>query len=289
MDIRSLKHAIEFFFFSLWKRGVLLLPVRARYKLAEWLALFFYHSAGQRRNITLSNLYHAFPDKKEDEIRRIAKESYKNMAKTFFEYFWLDKIIKSDRIRFSGKDILDDVYAQGRGVILVSLHMGNWELGSMLGSMGYPMYNIAKRQSNKRVDEVINAIRRKNNVQMIYKGDSSRKLVKAVKEKAIIGLVSDQYVKDTEVVFFNRKTMAPSGAAMLALRYDIPVIIGYNIRNKDNTFTAEIVKNLPMEKTGDMKQDVQRITQSITDELEAIIRAHPEQWLWQHRRWRPVN
>ncbi|BDU50319.1 lysophospholipid acyltransferase family protein [Haliovirga abyssi] len=281
---KEIKYRFEVSLYYIIKFFILLFPMKIRYKIAEFFGVIIYKLLKIRKRVTLKNLEIAFPEADNITIEKIALESYKNISKTFFELLWLDEI----KTKLVGREKLDVELKKGKGVILLSLHIDNWEiLGQELGKSGYNVYGVAKSQSNKILDEIINNIRTKHGAKVIFKGrNSSRLLIKALRENAILGLISDQYTNDSEVIFFNKKTKAPTGAAVLALKFDVPVFLAYTVREKDNTHIFYFEKKIDLQKTGDDKQDIKTNTQICTSEIEKVIRKYPEQWFWQHDRWR---
>ena len=280
-----MKKQLEIFSFYFIKFIILLFPMKARYKIAEIMGIIAYKLIKNRRKITYKNIKIAFPNISEEELKRIAINSYKNMGKTFFELLWLNEL----KIDLKGKENLEKAVQKGKGVIFLSLHLDNWEvIGKPVAQNGYKIYGVAKKQKNEKLNKIVNDLRVEMGSGVIQQGKnrSPRKLIKALKEKAIIGLISDQYMKDVEVDFFGRKTYAPSGAATFGIRFDTPILMVYSVRNSDNTHTVFIEEEIELIRTGDSKKDILENTQLCMNEIEKPIKKYPEQWFWQHKRWR---
>ena len=281
-----MKYKLEILLFYIIKFMIVLLPIKIRYKIADFFGILSYYTIKKRREVTKTNIKIVYPEFNEKEIKKMAMNSYKNISKTFFEILWMKEIFEKDRVKLIGEELLKESYEKDKGVILISLHLGNWEVGSKIGVEGYPLFNVVKKQKNLYLDKIINDMRARNNAKRIYKGDSLRLLIKALKDKAVIALISDQYVKDVEVDFFGEKTMSPAGAATLALKFNIPVLLAYCIRIDGDFHEVHIKKEFNLIKSENFKDDVKQNTQLFTDEIEKVIKKYPEQWFWQHKRWK---
>jgi Kdo2-lipid IVA lauroyltransferase/acyltransferase len=280
-----MKDKMEMMLFYIFKYAVLILPMFARYKFAEICGIFVYYILKSRRELTIKNIKKAFPEKSFFEVKKIAKESYKNIAKTFFELLWSEKL----KVEVIGMEYFLEAYKRERGIILVSLHIGNWETGgTKLAKIGYPMYPIARAQRNKIFNNELNSQRAKNGVFIIKKGAASspRAIIKALKTKGILGLICDQYANDLKINFFNIETRVTAGPASLSLRFNAPIIIAYDIRIKNEYHKVIIEPEIVIDKEEADNENIKNGMQKIYNSFEKIIKENPEQWFWQHRRWR---
>lgn len=280
-----MKDKLEIIIFNIFKTFVLFLPIRGRYRFAEICGLIIYYLLGSRRKLTLKNILLAFPDKNQKEIKKIALNSYKNISKTFFEMLWADKL----NVEVEGMENFNQACKQEKGVILVSLHIGNWESGGMeIAKNGYPIYPIAKAQRNKLFNEKLNSERAKNGVFVIKKGATSspRAIIKALKSKGALGLICDQYSTDLKIKFFNSDTWVTAGPASLALKFDVPIILAYDIRINNQYHKLIIEPEIVIDKSKTDEENIKNGMQKIFDRFEKIIKENPEQWFWQHKRWR---
>lgn len=283
MGMWNMKYKIEIILFYLFKMSIIIYPEKIRYFIADCYGMLFYYIVKSRRNITKKNLKIAFKDLSDEEINKLAKKVYKNVGRTFIEMLWMDKL----EINIIGKENLDKALKKEKGIILLSLHLGNWELGGgSIAKSGYPVSAVAKRQKNLGFNKLINDMRFKFNLKIIQKGTSPKEMIRTLKNNKLLGLIADQYSKDTEVKFFDEKTGAIAGPAALALKMGSAVILTYAVRNKDNTHTLFIEEEIEIIKTGDNKKDIQLNTQNFINEMEKAIKRYPDQWFWQHKRWR---
>ena len=271
------------FFSSLLK----FLPEKFKYSFAAFLGKIGYYSIKKRRHMAIKNIQLAFPEKSLKEAKKIALNSYINMSKVFLSSFWLPETInKPGKITFKNMEILDNAYSEGKGVILATMHMGNFEAASYLAHK-YPFYAIAKRQKNPLVNSYITQQRESLGIHIILRDKGiTRNLIEALNNKGIIALLSDHYGNGVEVSFFGRKTKAPTGAVNLALKRDIPILFGHCILDNNNNNIVVVKQKIELIKTGNLKHDIQINTQNLIHIMENAIQEYPEQWMWFHNRWK---
>jgi len=284
---KKFKYKFEYYSMIGFIKFIMLLPEKMRYSLAEKIGILGYYLIKKRRLIALANLKLAFPEMTEKERIQLAKKNYKVLAKAYFSSLWImDFIFDEEKVKIENYDLLDEAVARGKGLIIASIHMGNVE-ASLKITEKYRLTDVVKAQRNPYIDEYITKNRSQLNFKMIKKSKStSRELLKSIKNKEIIALFSDHRDKGTTVNFFGRKTIAPTGAVHFALKFKIPLLLGYSILNEDNTNTVKISKEIKLIETGDMKEDIKINTQRLIDQIEIEIKKHPEQWMWFHDRWR---
>lgn len=273
---------IVMFFYKL----ILLLPESARFKFGDMLGVSGYRLIKKRRLIALTNLKMAFPEKDEHEIEKIAKESFKVMIKAFLCTLWFkDYLNEEGKVIVKNREILDRVYAQNKGVIAALMHMGNME-ATIKAAQGYEVVTVAKKQRNPYLNEFITKSRKEDlNLTVFTKSKSTSKdLIERLNNREIFALFSDHRDKGAIVDFFGMEAKAPTGAISLALKFDIPIVWGYNYFNSDNSCTA-VIEEFNLVKTGNFKEDVLTNTQLLIKSMEQVIREHPEQWMWFHDRW----
>ncbi len=282
-----MKHKIEYLIILFFIKILCIFPEKVRFKIAEFFAVAGYRLIKKRRVITLANLKMAFPDKPQQEIEKIALNSYKIMSKAFLSSLWFEEYLKEEgKVTVENMEILDKAYSKGKGVIVACIHMGNME-ASLKVAEKYHIVTVAKKQRNPYLDKLITKNREKVNITLLKKSKrTSRELMESIKRKDIIALFSDHRDKGATVNFFGETTISPTGAVFLALRNDVPLIWGFNILNPDNSCTTKIVEEIQMIKTGNFKEDVQSNTQLLISKMEKVITQYPEQWMWFHDRWR---
>ncbi len=266
---------------------LLLFPEKSRFSFGEFLGNLSYKLIKKRREIAILNLKMAFPEKNIKEIESIAKKSFQIMIKAFLCILWFEKYLSDDKnFTIVNKKSLEDLVAKNKGIIGATVHMGNME-ASLKATENYEVITVAKEQRNPYINEYMNKLRAKySNVEVLAKDNkTSKELIRRIGEKKVIALFSDHRDRGCIVKFFNTDAKTPTGAISLALKYDVPLILVYNVMNDDNTSTVYVSDEIKLERTGNFKVDVVKNTQILISEIEKIITKHPEQWMWFHDRW----
>lgn len=282
--MKNLIYKFQFWLVLFFYKMLLIFPESSRFKFGDFLGSLSYRLIKKRKLIALTNLKMAFPEKDIHEVEKIAKESFKIMIKAFLCTLWFKDYLK-DRVTVKNKDILDREYNKGKGVIAALMHMGNME-AAIKAAEGYEVVTVAKKQRNPYINDFITKSRKEDlNLTVFSKSKSTSKdLIRRLNNREIFALFSDHRDKGAIVNFFGMEAKAPTGAVSLALKFDIPLVWGYNYFNADNSSTT-VIKSLDMIKTGNFKEDVLSNTQLLISEMEKVIREHPEQWMWFHDRW----
>ena len=259
-------------------------PLKVRYSFFENLGLLGYYLIKKRRVLTIDNIKRAFPEKTDKEVIRIAKESYKTMGKMVMTSIYLEDITTNGHTIIENEGlILKACEDNEKAVIIVSLHLGGFEAGSIMRSIR-KFYAVFRKQKNRKLNDLMTEWREKGGLHSIPLRDSEA-LNSALKNKTLIALASDHHADDVEIEFFGRKTTAVSGPVLLGLKHKIPLVLSYAIF-EGNTVKVINKKILEIEKKENLKATVKFNMQKIFHEFEEIIREYPEQYMWQHKRWR---
>lgn len=278
-----MKDNIEYYFIKILRLLLMPLPLKIRYYLFENIGLLMYFLIKKRREVTLNNLKIAFPEKSDEELIKIAKKSYKNMGKMIVVTTYLKEVTSRDDTVIENEKIVDNEFAKGKGVIIASLHLGAFEAGCKM-SRTKKMYAVFRTQKNRKLNNIMTKYRGQAGMNTIMKGDSEA-LNNALKEKPLLALVTDHYTSDIEITFFGKKTMAASGAILLGIKYKIPIIYTYAIFDKDGIriVNQEVIN---IEKKETLKETLVYNTQKLFYLFEETIKRYPDQYMWQHKRWR---
>ena len=259
-------------------------PLKVRYSFFENLGLLGYYLIKKRRVLTIDNIKRAFPEKTDKEVIRIAKESYKTMGKMVMTSIYLEDITTNGHTIIENEElILKACEDNEKAVIIVSLHLGGFEAGSIMRSIR-KFYAVFRKQKNRKLNDLMTEWREKGGLHSIPLRDSEA-LNSALKNKTLIALASDHHADDVEIEFFGRKTTAVSGPGLLGLKHKIPLVLSYAIF-EGNTVKVINKKILEIEKKENLKATVKYNMQKIFYEFEEIIKEYPEQYMWQHKRWR---
>ncbi len=248
----------------------------------------------EHRKIALRNLHIAFGrEKSEGEIRSIAKRNFQNLGMTAIEFFRLPQMDVEafrNKVNIEGLEIYKKALNNGRGVLLLLSHFGNWELmGLMSKFLGSSIAVIARpMKKNKRVDRLVTEIRSGTGLEVISTEKASRKVLRVLSQNRMVGILIDQRAKRSEGVwvdFFGKKAPSTPALAVLAMRTRAPVLPVFMVRNGYQKHRLLIKEPLQLADTGNIKKDVETNTQLMNQTLESMIRQYPDQWFWVHRRW----
>lgn len=282
-----------FLLFRLMSFIILALPIRIGLMLGQVFGSMSFHTLRKERKKALENLDIAFGDSKSIiDKRSIAKKAFENLGKSFIEVVSIPKFNKGNIDKYvSCKNIgiLRRFVQENKGVIILSAHFGNWELLAHYISMqGLPLNVIARRVRMDGLEAFLGKIRKKNNVNVIYRDTSAKEIVDLLRNKKFVGVMPDQdmdSVSGVFVDFFGKKAWTPSGAAILNLLTGVSIIPCFLARG---SFGHEFLIEEPIEliKTGDRGKDILENTQRYTKAIEDYIRRFPEHWVWFHDRWK---
>jgi KDO2-lipid IV(A) lauroyltransferase len=257
------------------------------------IAFLFFYLIPIRKKVVIENLSIAFPGNDLRTNKRLAFSIYRSFAITLAEILYLPYMKREDLIaavECSNRELIIQKFNEGKGVILLSSHFGNWEFIAVSVAMQIkiPFSVIVKPLRNNLVYRWMNNARTRFGNEVVPLGISIRKTYQALKEKKIVAMVADQRGprEGVKVNFFGRKVSVYSGPAALALKTGAPIICGIPVRGKNYKYNAELSEisqnNLP---EGE-EEKITEICQRYTTYLESVIRKNPEQWLWMHRRWK---
>lgn len=250
--------------------------------------------AGTERRRARLHMAHALPELDPRERRRLVRRCFRHLGVCAAEVALVDRIRRRfDRmVELPGEDrrILEATLAEGQGALIVSGHIGNWELlGFYLAWSGYPVRTLARALKDPRLDRFVRRYRESRGVRTILRGEprAARAMLQAFRDGAMLGFFLDQ---DTDVAgvfapFFGRPAWTPQGAAVLALRMQAPVLVVTMSRIGAGRHRVRIQRYDPRP-SPDRDVDVVRITADLNALLEERIRAAPAQWVWMHQRWR---
>jgi len=251
--------------------------------------LFRWHA--RYREIALDNLRRAYPEKEEKEKRHIAVKVFENLGKLFYEICWATTLSDEDfgrQVTIEGMHHINDAYAQGKGVLALTAHLGNWEFLAVVGQrIGHPMSVVYRPLDFKPLEHFIVKMRARFGAKMIAKKKGFRKVLQRLQQKEMVGLLMDQNVAWREGVFapfFNRPACTNKGLALLALKSGAPVIPIFLLREAEG-YRCIIQAQVRLIRTGDKTKDVEINTAAYNRVIEAMVRQYPEQWFWVHRRW----
>lgn len=241
-----------------------------------------------------TNLQLAFPDLSEQARGQIERGTFRNLGRALGEVTQFPKLNRQNIesvVVYEGLDNYLQAVAQGRGVILLTGHIGAWELSVYAHSIyGHPMSFLARRVDNPLVERLAETNRARYGNRSIDKKGSLREVLKTLKTGGVVGILADLNSSREEGVFvdfFGLPACTTAGVATLALRTGAVVLPGYILwDNKEKIHRLCFEPPVETITTGNQKEDIVTNTARYTKVLEKVIRRYPDQWLWIHRRWR---
>jgi KDO2-lipid IV(A) lauroyltransferase len=262
--------------------------------LCGLLGLAGYGFAGRTRRRTQDNLRRAFGETlAEPGIRRMARRVFWNLGRNAVDALRLSRLSSADMdvlVKVRGLDHLEAAYRQGRGVLAVSGHMGNFELlGSYLACKGYPVTVVAAALYDPRLDALLRKNRTAGGLRVVRRDRATRAVLSALRQGQVVGLLVDQdtRVPGVFVPFFGRPAYTPTGPAVLAGRTGAPIVPMAIRRLPDDTHLVTIHPALPAPDGGrPATHAVQDTVGRYTAAIEHLIRQDPAQWVWMHERWK---
>ena len=242
----------------------------------------------------MCNLAMALPEQSTAQHRRTLLGSFVSQGLQLAEFAQMRGYSAAQAqslIRYQGLENYLEARAGGRGVLVLTAHLGAWELSSFFHSlMGYPMGLVIRRLDNSRVDALVNGIRTMHGNRVLHKDDFARGLLKAMHAGETVGILMDTNMTPPQgvfVPFFGVEACTASGMARVAQRSGAAVLPGFLLWEKsERRYVLHFGPPLPLQQSGDAEADALANTALFTRTLEAYIRRYPEQWLWVHRRWK---
>jgi KDO2-lipid IV(A) lauroyltransferase len=263
------------------------LPLRPLYGLAVVLGEVGYLAWTAKRRIAKHNFATVLGRPSTDrEVARVARRSFRNFAKYIVEImrFPLLGIADFERlVTIEGWEHLRGAIAHGKGVIFVSIHFGNFELGGARIADEIPLNVIADDLENQRLMDLLVGNRAHKNITLLSPDGAAKKVLGALRRNEMVGLMMDLgpralAFETVEAEFFGTPTAFPAVAASLARASGAPIVVSACVRRHDNTFTGVALPPIFVERTKAAAEDVQRATQAIAHGLESFVRRWPDQW-----------
>jgi len=287
----GIPHAERLLYWS-WRVAAALvqrLPARLVYGAAVLGGEVAYLAWRRRREITKGNFAVVLGRSPEDpEVARIARRAFRNFGKYLTEIMRfpsmgqaeLHELVRIDPASFGH---LQTARARGRGIIFVSAHFGNFELGGARIAQDIPLTVVADELENQRLMDFLVANREHKNVVILPPEGATRRVLAALRRNEMVGFMMDlgpraQELDNVEATFFGVRTAFPTIAAALARVSGAPIIVATVTRDRNNSFKGVAVPPIFVERTQQAASDLQHTTQAIVHALEGLMRPAPDQW-----------
>jgi KDO2-lipid IV(A) lauroyltransferase len=262
--------------------------------LAGLLAWAVYQSMGRLRRVGELNLELAMPQLPGEERKQTLRGVFRHLGWQLVEFCRMPRYTAEntrDWIRTEGLEHYLRALARGKGVLVLTGHLGAWELSSFYHSlMGYPMGMVIRPLDNRRLDDFVNGIRCMHGNHVLSKNDFARGLLTAMRAGETVGILMDTNMTPPQGVFvrfFGVTACTASGLARVALKTGAAVLPGFLLWEPgEGRYVLHFGPELVFARTGDADSDILAATQQCNDALESWIRRYPDQWLWIHRRWK---
>ena len=289
-----MRKSLEYWLVVVAVRAFDLMPRWLARLLAGALAWAVYLALGRLRRAGERNLSLALSELTAQQRSTILRGVYRNLGRQLVEFCKMPHYTPHNtagRIRTEGLEHFLAAEALGRGVLVLTGHLGAWELSSFYHSlMGHPMGMVIRRLDNRRIDEFVNNIRCMHGNRVLHKDDFARGLLHAMREGGAVGILMDTNMTPPQgefVKFFGIPACTASGLARVALKTGAAVLPGFMLwEAKEKKYVLHFGSHLHFQQSADHEADVLAATQQCNDVLESWIRRYPDQWLWIHRRWK---
>jgi KDO2-lipid IV(A) lauroyltransferase len=253
-----------------------------------------YASLGRLRAAGERNLELAYPELDLAARKSILRRLYRNLGWQLAEFCQMSRYSRENStafLRCEGLEHYLQARKAGRGVLVVTGHLGAWELSSFYHSMmGYPMSMVIRRLDNARLDSYVNRIRCLHGNRVLHKDDFARGLLGAMRKGETVGILMDTNMTPPQGVFvdyFGRPACTASGLARVAAKTGAAVLPGFMLwEDAEQRYVLRFGAQLQLQDSGDDEADIVANTQLCTSAIEDWVRRYPDQWLWVHRRWK---
>ena len=266
---------------------------------AYWLSLriadAYYFCDRRGRSAVLANLRHVYEFKGEQpsaaELRRVARRMFQLFGKYLVDFFRFSRLSEAELQRLvvvEHPEFIAQASAYGKGVIMVTGHLGNWELGgAVMAGMGYPMHAVALRQPSAKLNEFFQKHRRSRGMTIVPLGHALRHLMQALRRREFVALLADRDYADREhfVALCGAPACLPRGPAWMAHKTGAPVLPAFMLRSADDRFRLRLHPPV-IPGAGMTDEDLQRRISSV---LEEAICRDPDQWFMFERVWNGRN
>ena len=289
-----MREVAEFAVVWVFVHGVRLLPRGLARTAGVAISAVAFRALGRLRRVGLRNLELAFPRITAGERETILRSEYRNLGFLLAEFCKMPgytAATASRFIRYEGLENYLRARERGKGVLVLTGHLGAWELSSFYHSlMGMPMGMVIRRLDNPLVDEFVNRIRCLHGNRVIHKDDFARGLIASMRAGETVGILMDTNMTPPQgvfVPFFGVPACTASGMARIAEKTGAAVLPGFLLwEQREQKYVLRFGEELEIVHTEDAEQDVLTNTATFTAAIERYIRQYPDQWLWMHRRWK---
>lgn len=269
------------------------LPRQVAHGLLLRLGRLAFRLARKEREKTLRHLTWVYGrEKSPQEIEALGRAVFEHFARAAADTIRMPLVLQqgiNTLITSEGQEHLQAALSRGRGAIILTAHLGNWELmGAWIAQNGFPIKVVGRSAYDPRLDRLIVEGRNQAGYTNIARGKGTREIVRALHQNQCLGLLIDQdtSVEGVFVNFFNRPAHTASGPVILARKFGAAIIPSFIHLQPDGRYHVEFQPELELTTTADEEADIVTNTQKCSDAIERMVRRYPEQWVWMHERWK---
>jgi KDO2-lipid IV(A) lauroyltransferase len=290
---------VDYLYFSLYKLFAFILWVLPRSSvifLMKGISRFAYFVSKKHQNIIHTNLEIAFgvdgvsPKQKKD----YGVSAFMNLLDTTLGIIKRDKMQRDEVIKnvtFEDEEIVRKYQKQGKKIIFITGHQGNWELLSQSIAIKFnlTLVGVGRELDSKLMDSILKNNRERFNVEMVYKKGAMKGCIKALGQDKAVGILVDQAIKQNqsiEIDFFGKKATHTPLASILSRKFEIDLIPAFISTNDYKNYHVKIYEPIKTIKTESQEEDLARLTQLQADAMQIAIEEHPKEWFWMHKRWK---
>ena len=291
-----MRHAAEHLLFRMARRGATVFPEAVALATGALVGRAAGDILRLRRADVERHLTWAFPESTSEWRRRTASACYTHFGREAAVMLRADRWSLEqirERTRVTGFELFArdaaKAAAGGRGIVLLTGHLGNWEMGgAAIAARGIALDVVGKGMSNRRFQEDLFATRSRLGMRVIEMGEASREALRSLASGRVVALLADQQAHrgGVQVPFFGRPASTARGPAVFALRSGAPVFVAFCIRREADATYEVTFAPLAVRRTNDLDADVQELLAAYGAALEEAIRSAPDQYFWHHRRWK---
>jgi KDO2-lipid IV(A) lauroyltransferase len=291
---QKLKHHLIYYPSMVLIGFLSLLPYRWMGFLGRTFGLLVFKFAKKEREKTTVNIRIAFSQTMTwNQAENLARRVWIGVGWNLFEVArWISmnrEEIVSRVVRVQGWENMESALSRQKGVIILSGHLGNWELMGAYLAWKTPTAAVAQKLYDPRFDELVTWMRENvMKIPMIKRGLALRGILEALrKNNAVIALADQDTGNDGVFVpFFGKPAWTQSGVARIVYKTGAALVPVFGVRGTDGKFELHVGKEIEIQRTTDAEKDILRIVQRYTEVIEAYVKSYPDQWMWMHERWK---
>jgi len=292
---------IDYLYLGIYKLFALLLwvlPDSIIKKLMYAISWLVYYINPKHRKIIHTNLDIAFGNSLSNrEKKEIGIQSFMNLLDTTLGIIKRDRMSKEEVIKnvsFEGEKIIKEYKNSNKNFILITGHQGNWELLSqtIVIKFGLKLVAVGRKLDSDLMDRLLKENREQFNVEMVYKKGAMKGCIRALSKGKAVGILVDQSLKLSQSItvnFFGRPATHTPLASILSRKFGIDLIPAFISTDDYKNYHVKIYNPIKTIKTDNQEDDLAKLTQAQANIMEQVIREHPKQWFWMHKRWKTLN